>query len=206
MNNASASRTMTVDFPHGILISEVITALWKIIYLEEWKMTNRGIGGIILILLGLALFSTRSVLVDTGYVFGYFWPTMFVIPLGVFFHWMYFGLTSRKGVGMLIPGGILVITGIVCQISMLFDVWEYTWPGFILAVAVGLFEFYLFSGRNKWLLIPINILGVISLMFFSIFSVSALFNGIGRPLVAVALVGLGAMMFFNKKKDKDYNY
>jgi hypothetical protein len=167
-------------------------------------MSNRGIGGIILILLGLALFSTRSVFIDTGYVFGYFWPSMFVIPLSVFFHWMYFGLTSRKGVGLLIPGGILFVTGVVCQISMLFDVWEYTWPGFIMAVAVGLFEFYWFSGRNKWLLIPINILGVISILFFSIFTAGALFNGIGRPLVAVALIAVGVLLFFNKKKD--YNY
>jgi hypothetical protein len=167
-------------------------------------MSNRGIGGIILILLGLALFSTRTIFIDTGYVFGYFWPSMFVIPLSVFFHWMYFGLTSRKGVGLLIPGGILFVTGVVCQISMLFDVWEYTWPGFIMAVAVGLFEFYWFSGRNKWLLIPINILGVISILFFSIFTAGALFNGVGRPLVAVALIGLGVLLFFNKKKD--YNY
>jgi hypothetical protein len=167
-------------------------------------MSNRGIGGIILILLGLALFSTRGVFIDTGYVFGYFWPSMFVIPLSVFFHWMYFGLTSRKGVGVLIPGGILFVTGIVCQISMLFDVWEYTWPGFIMAVAVGLFEFYWFSGRNKWLLIPINILGVISILFFSIFTAGALFNGIGRPLIAVALIGLGLLLFFNKKKDYTY--
>jgi hypothetical protein len=167
-------------------------------------MSNRGIGGIILILLGLALFSTRSVFIDTGYVFSTFWPSMFILPLSVFFHWMYFGLTSRKGVGLLIPGGILFVVGIVCQISMLFDLWEYTWPGFIMAPAVGLFEFYMFSGRNKWLLIPINILAVVSILFFSIFTVGALFNGIGRPLIAVALIGLGALMFFNKKKD--YNY
>ncbi|QGQ99391.1 hypothetical protein EHS13_33285 [Paenibacillus psychroresistens] len=162
-------------------------------------MSSRAIGGIILILLGLALFSTRGVIIDTGYVFSTFWPSMFVIPLSVFFHWMYFGLTSRKGVGLLIPGGILFVVGIVCQISMLFDVWEYTWPGFIMAVAVGLFEFYWFSGRNKWLLIPINILAVVSILFFSIFTAGALFNGIGRPFVAVALIALGVVLFFNKK-------
>lgn len=164
-------------------------------------MSNRAIGGILLILLGLVLFSTRGVFIDTGYVFGYFWPSMFVLPLSVFFHWMYFGLTNRKGVGLLIPGGILFVVAIVCQISMLFDVWEYTWPGFIMAVAFGLFEFYWFSGRNKWLLIPINILAVISILFFSIFTAGALFNGVGRPIVAVALIGLGVLMFLNKKKE-----
>ena len=167
-------------------------------------MSNRGIGGIVLIFLGLVLFSTRGVFVDTGYVFSTFWPIMFVIPLSVFFHWMYFSVTSRKGVGLLIPGGQLFVVGIVCQISTLFNAWEYTWPGFILSPAVGLFEFYWFSGRNKWLLIPINILVVISMLFFSIFAAGALFNGVGRPIVAIALIGLGVLMFFNKKKDPNY--
>jgi hypothetical protein len=167
-------------------------------------MSSRGIGGIVLILLGLALFSTRGVFIDTGYVFSTFWPIMFVIPLSVFFHWMYFGLTSRKGVGLLIPGGQLFVVGVVCQISVLLDAWGYMWPGFILAPAVGLFEFYWFSGRNKWLLIPINILGVISILFFSIFTAGALFNGVGRPFIAIALIGLGVLLFINKKKD--YNY
>jgi hypothetical protein len=164
-------------------------------------MNNRGLGGIILVLLGIALFSTKGIIVDSGHVFGYFWPSIFVIPFGVFFHWMYFGLTSRKGAGLLIPGGILFTVGVVCQISMLFNIWEYMWPGFIMAVSVGLFEFYLFGGRNKWILIPINILGVISLLFFAIFSVGALFNGIGRPLIAIALIGLGGMLFLGKKKE-----
>jgi hypothetical protein len=100
----------------------------------------------------------------------------------------------------------MFVAGVVCQISMLFDVWEYTWPGFIMAPAVGLFEFYWFSGRNKWLLIPINILSVISILFFSIFTAGALFNGVGRPLVAIALIGIGVLLFFNKKKEKDYNF
>jgi hypothetical protein len=164
-------------------------------------MSNRGFGGIILVLLGIALFLTKGIVIDSGDVFGYFWPSIFVMPLGVFFHWMYFGLTSRRGAGLLIPGGILFTVGVVCQISMLFNIWEYMWPGFIMAVAIGLFEFYLFGGRNKWILIPINILGVISLLFFAIFSVGALFNGIGRPLIAVALIGLGAMLFLGKKKE-----
>jgi hypothetical protein len=167
-------------------------------------MNTRGIGGIILILFGLVLFSTKGVFIDTGYVFSTFWPIMFVIPLSVFFHWMYFGLTSRKGVGLLIPGGILFVVGVVSQISTLFHAWDYTWPGFIMAVAVGLLEFYWFSGRNKWLLIPINILAVISLLFFTIFTAGALFNGVGRPIIAVALIGLGVLIFFNKKKDFNY--
>lgn len=164
-------------------------------------MSNRGFGGIILVLLGIALFLTKGIVIDSGDVFGYFWPSIFVMPLGVLFHWMYFGLTSRRGAGLLIPGGILFTVGVVCQISMLFNIWEYMWPGFIMAVAIGLFEFYLFGGRNKWILIPINILGVISLLFFAIFSVGALFNGIGRPLIAIALIGLGGMLFLGKKKE-----
>src|SRR5690606_4996078 len=98
-----------------------------------------------------------------GLIFTYLWPSIFVIPVGLFFHWLYFYFLKRKAAGVLIPGGILIFAGIVCQFSMLFDAWELLWPGFIMAPAVGLFEFYWFGGRNKWLLIPIVTLTTLSL-------------------------------------------
>ena len=149
-------------------------------------MNIRTIAGALLILLGLFLFLNRGGEFGIGEVFAYFWPSMFVIPLGLLFHWMYFSLTERKGAGLLIPGGILLVVGIVCQISMLFNIWEYTWPGFIMAVAIGLFEFYWFGGRNKYLLIPINILMVLSLLFFGVYYIGAFMSKVAaQPLVAI---------------------
>lgn len=166
-------------------------------------MNIRTIAGALLILLGLFLFLNRGGEFGIGEVFAYFWPSMFVIPLGLLFHWMYFSLTERKAVGLLIPGGILLVVGIVCQISMLFNIWEYTWPGFIMAVAIGLFEFYWFGDRNKYLLIPINILMVLSLLFFGVYYIGAFMSKVAaQPLVAIVLIVIGIIILFAKKKDR----
>ena len=103
-------------------------------------MNTRMIIGPLIILLGVYFLLNQGNTFGAGTIIAYFWPSMFVIPMGLLFHWLYFSMTNRQGVGLLIPGGILIIAGIVCQISMLFNSWEYMWPGFILAVAVGLSE------------------------------------------------------------------
>ncbi|MFD2614275.1 hypothetical protein [Paenibacillus gansuensis] len=157
-------------------------------------MNPRSLFGIVLMLVGVFLFVNNGAEFGTGDVFAYFWPSIFVLPLAFFFHWLYFGVTGRKGVGLLVPGGILLTVGVVCQISMLFDNWEYTWPGFILAPAVGLLELYWFGGRNKYLLIPINILGAVSLVFFGIFSISTVINQLtGQPFIAILMILVGGL-------------
>ncbi|GAE05753.1 membrane protein [Paenibacillus sp. JCM 10914] len=115
---------------------------------------------------------------------------------------MYFSLVGRKGIGLLIPGGILFVAGVVSQIATLFDSWDKMWPGFILAVAAGLFEFYWFGSRNKWLLIPINILTVLSLLFFVVFSIGPVLNHLSvvQPVIAVLLVLGGAWLILGQKK------
>jgi hypothetical protein len=165
-------------------------------------MNKRSWLGPLLVLLGIYLFFFRKEAVDACTLFGNFWPTIFVIPLGLFFHWMYFSMTGRRGSGLLIPGGILFTVGIVCQLATLFDSWQYLWPGFIAAPAVGLFEFYWFTNRNKWLLIPINILGGLSLLFFAVFSFGALYNSVifGQPVLAIALIAIGAGVMIAPKK------
>lgn len=166
-------------------------------------MNIRAVIGAVLILLGTFVFMNRGAGFTTGDLFAYFWPSMFVIPLGLFFHWLYFGMTGRRGVGVLVPGGILLTAGIFFQLSMLYDAWHILWPGFILAVAVGLFELYWFGGRNKWLLVPINILTVLSLLFFAIFSIGHLFGFLtSHPLIAIGMVVVGAVILIGGGKNK----
>jgi hypothetical protein len=88
---------------------------------------------------------------------------------------------------------------------MLFDLWAYLWPGFLLAVSAGLFEFYWFGGRNRWLLIPINILFVLSLLFFALFSIGAIWNGLfgGSPVLAIILIIGGTLLFFTNGRSKN---
>ncbi len=130
------------------------------------------IAGVVLIVLGVlfllsnfGLFEIYFDVFDIGFLFAHFWPMFLIIP-GVVFHYAYFRAKAPDA-GLLVPGGILLVTGLTCQISMLFDLWSFMWPGFILAVAVGLFELYLFGTREKGLLIPVFILGGLSLIFFT---------------------------------------
>jgi hypothetical protein len=173
-------------------------------------MNKKVLAGLVFILLGAYLFFFRNVDVGVGTLFGQFWAIIFVLPVGLFFHWMYFSMTNRRGPGLLIPGGTIVITAIVCQIATLFDSWQYLWPGFVLAPAVGLFEFYWFTNRNKYLLIPIYILFATSLVFSGIFSLGALYNRtiFGQPLLATILVVLGVALVFipSKKRDDPSTY
>ncbi len=165
-------------------------------------MKMKTVGGVVLLLLGAMLLLNKGETFGPGKLFAYFWPTLFVIPLSLFLHWLYFSVTGRKGIGLLIPGGILLVSGLICQTAMLFDNWNYMWPGFILAVAIGLLEFYWFGNRNRWLLIPINILTVLSLLFFAVFSLGSLFSsfGGGRAFIAILLIiGGSAILVFRKR-------
>ncbi|RJX37358.1 hypothetical protein D3P09_23700 [Paenibacillus pinisoli] len=167
-------------------------------------MKIKTIGGVLLLLLGIILLLNQGETFGPGKIFAYFWPSLFVIPLGLFFHWLYFSVTERRASGLLIPGGVLLTAGFVCQVAMLFGNWEYMWPGFILAPAVGLFEFYWFGYRNKWLLIPINILTVLSLLFFVVFSFGSLFDLLltKQPYFAILLIiGGAAILTLRKKSD-----
>jgi len=159
-------------------------------------LNNRALMGAGLLAVGIILlFLSKGADFGPGTMIAYLWPSMFVIPLGLFFHWMYFSMLARRGSGLLIPGGILITAGVVCQISMVTDGWGYMWPGFIFAVAVGLFEFYFFGNRNKWLLIPINILSVLSALFFVVFSIGAIIGKFSsQPIMAILLILGGAVL------------
>lgn len=163
--------------------------------------------GIVLILIGVLFLLMQSDFIktavpslDPGVLFGVFWPVLFVIPLGIFFHLMYF-FSDRKGAGILVPGGILLVAGVFMQISMLFDIWGYMWPGFLLAVAFGLFELYLFGDRSPGLLIPVGILGGLSVIFFSIFTLGALGDFTRYGLAGVFIV-VGIAMFLRKDRSR----
>ncbi|WP_310551522.1 LiaF transmembrane domain-containing protein [Paenibacillus glufosinatiresistens] len=169
-------------------------------------MDKRTLWGLLLVILGVLLFAGRGDIMEPGRVFTYFWPSLFVIPLGILMHWLYFYATRRRGSGLLIPGGILLVSGIIFQISMLLDAWEYTWPGFPLAVAFGLLEFYWFGGRNRWILIPVFILGGASLTFFMIFTVGTLLSVsvLGQSVGAVLLVAAGLALMMGRRRGERY--
>ncbi len=169
---------------------------------------NKLIPGLILILIGVALLlGNRDIfgfnIFNLGYLLGNYWAALFLIIPGLLFHYAFFS-HGRKDPGLLVPGGILIILGVVCQLSMLFDIWGQLWPGFILAPAVGLFELYIFGNRDKGLLVPVSILGALSLIFFSR-NINDIFNrNIRGYIIPVVLIILGVLVIvkgFSKKTD-----
>lgn len=136
-----------------------------------------------------------------GKILGTFWPLLFVIPIGLAFH-IGFLASGGRFAGLLVPGGILLGVGVVCQISMLFDAWGYMWPGFMASVALGLFELYLFGNRQPALLIPVGILGGLSIIFFIVFGLGQLAT-FGQYGFAALFLLLGLALFLRGEKPKN---
>lgn len=129
--------------------------------------------GIVLILLGVlyfldntGIFEIYFDIFDIGFIISRFWPIILII-IGLSFQYSFFSAKTSDA-GVLVPGGILLVSGLTCELSTLFHLWGYLWPGFMLAVAVGLFELYVFGTKEKGLLVPVFILGGLSLIFFMI--------------------------------------
>jgi membrane-bound ClpP family serine protease len=76
---------------------------------------------------------------------------------------------------------------------------ENLWPIFLLGVAIGLLQAYLFGGREKYLLIPVGILGAISLFFL----INNLVFIDFRLLAGILLVLIGIWIIFKKIKSNN---
>lgn len=167
--------------------------------------------GLILVILG-ALFLLKNFnimdpffqLFSLGNLIGKFWPSLFLIIPGLLFHYGYFS-GRRKDPGLLVPGGILLVLGVVFQINMLFGLWDILWPIYIFSVAFGLFELYSFGNREKGLLVPVGILGGLSLVLFSAFSIKKIFAfSTNQYIVPVILIVIGMIVLFGGRRKKDF--
>lgn len=127
------------------------------------------------------------------------WPLFILVP-GLAFEISYF--VYRGEPGLLVPGGILSIIGLlfIFETATNWAYSKYTWPVYILAPAVGLFQLYIHGGREKGLLIPVSILTAIAL--FSFFSMSLSWP-ITKLIFGSALIILGVYYLFKGyKKNK----
>jgi hypothetical protein len=155
---------------------------------------RKSTGGLILIALGV-MFILQNVFGYNMFSMEKLWPIFVLIP-GLSFEFGYF--TTRRNPGVLVPGGILTTIGglffFETYTNWMFS--EYTWPIYILAVAVGLFQLYLFGGRKKGLLIPVFILTTLSVVFMASGLMSA---AIGSIILPVALILLGISKIVKEK-------
>ncbi|MBU3142844.1 hypothetical protein [Clostridium sp. CF012] len=142
-----------------------------------------GVGSIVSNILNIRLFTISQL-----------WPTFVLIP-GLTFEERYF--SRRKEPGLLVPGGILTTIGILFFFET-FTNWkfaQYTWPVYPLAVAIGLYQLYLFGGRKRGILVPVFILTTISVLAFTIMLVGNIFYWINTSLmIPIIFIAIGVYM------------
>jgi hypothetical protein len=159
--------------------------------------------GTIFLLRNLNIINFSFDIFNFGNIISRFWPLIFMILPSLLFHYGYLA-GKRKDPGLLVPGGMLLVLGTTFQINMLFGFWDVLWPIYIFAVAFGLFELYIFGNKDKGLLIPIGILGGLSIIFFSAFSLKALLGNIsGQILTPVVLILIGLVVIFGGRGKKN---
>jgi hypothetical protein len=125
-------------------------------------------------------------------VFGFLghalWPLVILVP-GLFLHVLFF--TRRASASVLIPAGILTVYGLLFGICNTWgwDLMRHLWPILLLGIAVGLYEYSLYSSaRSRGLTTTAVILGLLSivLFIFTLLGTGALYL-LGAVLVAAGL-------------------
>jgi hypothetical protein len=130
------------------------------------------------------------------------WPFFVLIP-GLIFEVSYFRSRKKSDPGLLVPGGILTVIGLLFFFQTLSG-WKFinnSWPVFMLAVAVGLFQLYIFGGREKGLLVPVGILAGL----FVIFTVSSFefLQDYSKYIGPIIIVIVGAIIMLKGKRKKN---
>lgn len=130
---------------------------------EEQKnsFNDKLIVGIILIVIGIFI-----LLVQAGTIQGENFWTLLIAGIGIAFFAGY--LMNREQFGLLMPGSILTIIGVLffylAQTD--WDQMEFLWPTFILAPGIGFFLMNFATGGKKKFYIPGLILTVVAIAFY----------------------------------------
>lgn len=159
------------------------------------KRSSSIVWGLLFILLGAFLIADRVLNLHLASM-NVLWPLFILVP-GLVFEFSYF--LSRSNPGLLVPGGILTTIGALFMFETLTprNFWGYTWPIYPLAVAIGLYQLYIFGGRERGLLVPVTILGGFSAAAL----VSMLFStDIMNVLIPAVLIILGAYIIIKGQK------
>lgn len=147
------------------------------------KRINSLVWGTVLLLVGVVLTLGQLGWINLDHLT---WPII-LLAIGVIFH-LYYIFTKDHNEGLLVPGGILLVYGVLFLLSQSGQPIEKLWPMFILGPAFGLFELYLFSRGRMGSMIPVFILTAIGggfmLMNYDVAN--------GQVILAVLAICLGA--------------
>ncbi|WP_368659095.1 hypothetical protein AB3Z07_08870 [Metabacillus halosaccharovorans] len=118
-------------------------------------------------LIGLGLFFSLQSFGLIGNLWSVSWPIILLF-VSVGFHLGFFLSGGKKQqAGLLVPGGILFVLSLLFMFEEMTN-WSFSgfiWPFYLFAVAFGLFELWLFGGKEVGLLIPIFILSGLGVVF-----------------------------------------
>jgi hypothetical protein len=157
---------------------------------------NRQSAAVGILVLTVGLFILLGKLGVFAFIGAVFWPLFVLIP-GVLLHVLYFGRMVPSVA--LIPAGILTVVSIVLMIGNWFG-WgllRYLWPLFPFAVAVGLYEYYVFGySRTRQVWAAAVGLGAISALLFAM----TLLWTWGIYLLAVLFIAVGAWLVLRKPR------
>ena len=145
--------------------------------------------GILLVVVGILFLLSNLGFVEISWI--HLWPLFLLVP-GILLEFGFF--IYRKDAGLLVPGGILTTYGLLFLANVMYG-WqwmEYLWPVFLLGVALGLFQLYLFGERERGLLIPVGILTALSLFFLFDHLITLHFGLIAG--IVLIVVGLGLIV------------
>lgn len=162
--------------------------------------------GLLLIALGVIALVLKTFFGFRLIKFDYYDFWVFIVLLvGLSFELGYFLLHSSPG--LLVPGGIITTIGFLFIFEVSTD-WRYsmyTWPVYIIAVAVGLLQMYLFY-RRKGLLISGLIVGGIGAFFELMMVASSVSSNLIEFLIPISLVAGGLALLFSGKSRKSSQY
>lgn len=150
---------------------------------------NRYSIGLVIVAVGIVLLLGK--LGIFGFFWGLLWP-FFIMAIGVLLHMLFFGKLLPSGV--LIPGGILITISLLFLFCNIFG-WSamaYLWPGYLFAVAVGLYEYYIFDKyKPRGAYTASLVLTIVAALFFALtllFSISIYFIALVLIIGGLALV------------------
>jgi hypothetical protein len=149
------------------------------------KKSRPVVPGLILIVLGVLFLLSNFGALDLDW--GLLW-TWIIILMGAIF-WIGF-LFDRSKDGLIMPGTVLLVVGIVFNVSARsdWDLMEILWPFFILAPALGFYLMYLLGKRDRGVLVPAIVLTVVGLVF--LMGTSPILRYLG-PII---MIGIGVLI------------
>lgn len=155
--------------------------------------------GIFILAAGIVIFFGK--LGVFGFLGRALWPLVILLP-GLILHMLFF--SRRASATVLIPAGILTVYGLLFGLC---NIWgwglmKYLWPVLLLGIAVGLYEYSIYSPRRTGGLSVIAvILGVLSLVlcFFSLLGTGTIY------LIGIVFIAAGIWLITGRGRTRGWN-